>query len=148
VGGLEVEAATAPFLGAARASLAGAYTLLRSELLAGGPSEVGRQIPFRARHRLFARGAVAPGPAGLHLEAHYVGRRFLDRRNLEPIPATLLWNAGASLRLRREPLIRLHLEVQNVLDDRTLSDGLGNPLPSRTVTLTLRAGSTQTEGAP
>jgi hypothetical protein len=35
----------------------------------------------------------------------------------------------------------LHLEVKNLLDDRTLTDGLGNPLPSRLVLLTLRAGS-------
>ena len=46
----------------------------------------------------------------------------------------------------------LHLEVRNLLDDRTLNDGLGNPLPSRLVLLTLRAGSphppSPTEGTP
>ena len=42
-----------------------------------------------------------------------------------------------------EPL----LEVKNLTDDRTLLDNLGDPLPSRMVMLTIRAGSTP-EGDP
>jgi len=37
--------------------------------------------------------------------------------------------------------------VKNLADDRSASDPLGNPLPSRMVMVTLRAGSTP-EGAP
>jgi hypothetical protein len=128
-------------LGAANVALSGAWTWLYSELLRGGPDEVGRQIPYRARQRLYARAAAAPGRFALHVEIHHVGRRYTDRRNLDPIPATLLWNAGAGVLLHRPLGLALHVEVKNLLDDRTLNDGLGNPLPSRMVLLTLRAGS-------
>jgi outer membrane cobalamin receptor len=150
VAGVEAEVATAPMLGPARATLSGAWTWLYSELLGGGPDEVGRQIPYRARQRLYARAAAAPGRFSLHVELHHVGRRFTDRRNLDPIPATLLWNAGAGVVLHRPLGLALHVEVKNLLDDRTLNDGLGNPLPSRMVLLTLRAGSLPppTEGSP
>ncbi len=152
VAGLEAELATAPGLGPARATLSGAYTWLFTELLQGAPDVVGNQIPYRARHRLYARASSSPGPFELHVEAHYVSLRYSDRRNLEPIPATLAWNAGAALHLARSLGMSLHLEVRNLLDDRTLNDGLGNPLPSRLVLLTLRAGSphppSPTEGTP
>ncbi|HET9551400.1 MAG TPA: TonB-dependent receptor [Anaeromyxobacteraceae bacterium] len=148
VSGLEAELATAPLLGPARASLSGAYTLLLTEILQGAPGEAGNWIPYRPRHRLYARAAAAPGPLEAHVEAHYVGLRYQDRRNLRPVPATLLWNAGASVRLWGAPAVRLHLDVKNLLDDRTLTDGLGNPLPSRMVMVTLRAGSPTTEGTP
>jgi hypothetical protein len=129
VSGLEAELATAPLLGPARASLSGAYTLLLTEILRGAPGEAGNWIPYRPRHRLYARAAAAPGPLEAHVEAHYVGLRYQDRRNLRPVPATLLWNAGASVRLWGAPAVRLHLDVKNLLDDRTLTDGLGNRLP-------------------
>jgi outer membrane cobalamin receptor len=139
--GLEAELATAPVLGPARATLSGAWTYLFSELLEGSPDEVGKQVPYRPRQRLYARATSAPGPLAFHLEAHLVGRRFTDTRNLDPIPATLAWNAGVALQVARSLGMSLHLEVKNLLDDRTLTDGLGNPLPSRLVLLTLRAGS-------
>lgn len=141
VAGLEAELATAPMLGAAQVTLSGAYTWLLTQLLQGSPAEVGRQIPYRARHRLYARATASPGPFDLHVEAHYVGLRYSDRRNLNPLPATLLWNAGAGVMLHRPLGLSLHVEVKNLLDDRTLTDGLGNPLPARLVLLTLRAGS-------
>jgi vitamin B12 transporter len=152
VAGVEAELATAPMLGPARATLSGAYTYLFTELLQGSPDEVGNQVPYRPRQRLYARAAAAPGRFQAHVEAHYVGLRYQDTRNLEPIPATLLWNAGAAVSLHGPVAWSLHLEVKNLLDDRTLTDGLGNPLPSRMVLLTLRAGSSSTtsptEGTP
>jgi vitamin B12 transporter len=141
VAGLEAELATAPMLGPARATLSGAWTWLFTELLQGSPDEVGNQIPYRPRQRLYARATSAPGRFQLHVEAHYVGLRYSDTRNLEPIPATLLWNAGAAVHLARPLAWSLHLEVKNLLDDRTLTDGIGNPLPSRMVLLTLRTGA-------
>jgi outer membrane receptor protein involved in Fe transport len=151
VAGIEAELATAPMLGPARATLSGAYTFLFTELLQGRPDEVGNQVPYRPRHRLYARATAAPGRFELHLETHYVGRRFSTTRNEYPIPASLLWNVGAGVTLHRAVGLSLHAEVKNLLDDRTLTDGLGNPLPSRMVLLTLRAGSSPTtlaEGTP
>ena len=49
----------------------------------------------------------------------------------------------------RRPLrVRLGLEVRNLLDQRTIEDPIGNPLPGRMVMVTLRAGSTPTQGTP
>ncbi len=103
-------------------------------------------MPHRARHRLYARVAVEPGPAGAHLEAQWVGRQFLDDRNSHAIAATLSWNAGASVRLARRPDVVLALEARNLLDDRTLQDGFGNPLPGRTLLASLRIASPPSQG--
>jgi outer membrane cobalamin receptor len=146
VAGIELEAAAAP-LGRARVSGSLAYTLLLSESLAGEPEVVGRDLPRRPRHRLHARVGAAPGRLAVHGEARLVGRQYVDPRNLAPIPRALLFAAGTSLRVARRPEVRLHLDVRNLLDDRTVQDDFGNPLPSRMVLLGLRVGSPQ-EGRP
>ena len=74
----------------------------------------------------------------MHVEAQYVGPQWQDQRNLQASPATLLLGAGASARLLRRPEVSLHVEVRNLLDDRSLTDGFLNPLPGRTVTVTVR----------
>ena len=48
------------------------------------------------------------------------------------------FNAGGSFRFTRHPDARLALELRNLLDDRTLQDGFGNPLPGRMVMITVR----------
>lgn len=148
VRGLEAEAALAPVSRLAGFSVSGSYTFLHTRTLRGVEGAIGKWLPHRARHRLYARISVAPGPAEAHAEAHVVGRQYADSRNLREISAATTWNAGASVRLARRHSLRLHAEVRNLLDDRTLQDPLGNPLPSRTVLLTLRAGSAPTERAP
>lgn len=148
VSGLELEGATAPARPLANLSLSASYTLLVTENLQDAAQSVGKELPHRARHRLYARAAIAPGPAAVHLEAQYVGRQFQDTRNVVPVPAALLWSAGAQLRLHARPLVAIALEVQNALDDRTLRDALDNPLPGRTVLLTLRAGGAPPQGTP
>jgi iron complex outermembrane receptor protein len=148
VRGLEVEAALAPVRALAGLSLSGSYTLLDTRILRGVEWTIGNELPYRARHRLYARAAVAPGPFEAHAELHHVGSQFRDSSALRVTPAATTWNAGASVRLARRPTLHLHAEVRNLLDDRTLQDALGNPLPSRTVFLTLRAGPALSEGAP
>jgi outer membrane cobalamin receptor len=139
--GLEIEAASAPaprLLG-----LCGtvAYTLLSSETLRGAPEVVGKDLPYRPRHRLYARVALEQPGWGGHVEAHWVGSQFHDARNLRPFSSTTAVNAGASLRLLARPDLRLSLEVKNVLDDRTVVNAFGNPLPARTVLLTVRVAN-------
>ncbi len=142
VRGIEAEAATAPIRAALGLALSASYTLLVTENLRGDrEEEVGKDLPFRPRHRLYARAAVAPGPASFHLETHFVGAQYRDARNLERVPGALVWNAGASLRVARRPDVSVHLEVRNLLDDRRLLDPLAGPLPGRMVMVTLRAGS-------
>ncbi len=135
--GLEAELATVP-LTRARLTFSAAYTLLATETLRGSDATLGRDLPHRPRHRLFARVASDLGVVGAHVEAHYVSGQFLDLENLLPVPATLLFNCGGSVRLLRHPDLRAHLEVRNLLDDRSLQDGFGNPLPGRMFLVTLR----------
>ena len=135
--GAELELALAPV---GRLGVSGqlAYTYLVTKTLSGSPVGPGYELPHRARHRGFARLSVAPGPLGVHVEAQYVGPQWQDQRNLQASPATLLLGAGASARLLRRPEVSLHVEVRNLLDDRSLTDGFLNPLPGRTVTVTVR----------
>lgn len=146
--GVELEAASAPLRPLANLSLSGSYTLLASRNQRGAEEELGRWVPHRARHRLFARAAVAPGRVSASVEAQYVGRQYLDTRNVLEVPAALVWNVAAGIRLARRSGLALGLAVKNALDDRTIEDAIGNPLPGRTVMVTLRAGASPTEGTP
>lgn len=137
--GVELELASAP-LGRAALSASAAYTYLFSETLRGGDLTLGKQLPHRAPHRLFARLAAAPGPVEVHGEVHWVAAQYGDAENSAAlrIPAALTFNAGIAARLTHAPELRLGLEVRNLLDDRSLQDGFGYPLPGRMVLLTLR----------
>jgi outer membrane cobalamin receptor len=137
--GVEAEVATAPARELLGLAASASYTYLATENLRGPPQEIGKELPRRPRHRLFARAEISPGPIAAHLEAHYVGRQFEDARNVNAIEAALAWNAGAALRAGRTRAVRLSVEVRNLLDDRTLQDPYGNPLPGRMVMVTLRA---------
>jgi iron complex outermembrane receptor protein len=148
VSGIELEAASTPWRRALGLAAAASYTLLASRNLRGEEEELGRWLPHRARHRLYARVSLSPGPALLHVETHYVGRQYEDTRNELPVDAALVWNAGVQLRIPARPALALALTVRNALDDRTLEDPIGNPLPGRVVMLTLRAGATAKEGTP
>ena len=148
VRGLELELAVPPIRRLLGLSASASYTLLETGILRGVEGVVGNELPHRARHRLYARLALAPGPLSLHAEAHFVGAQWADDRNLAPIPAATVWNAGGGVRLWRQPDVRLALELRNLLDVRSLLDGFGNPLPGRSVLVTLRAGSTDAQGSP
>ncbi len=117
------------------------YTFLATEILRGVPGVVGKELPQRPRNRAYARVSVDPGVAGGHLEAQYVGLQYLDSRNIHSAPASLIVSAGAFARILRSPEVRIGAEVKTLLDDRTLQDGFGYPLPSRTLLVSLRVGS-------
>jgi vitamin B12 transporter len=139
--GLEVE-----FLTAAAKELWGlqgqlSYTFMATQELRGVPGVVGKELPQRPRNRAFARASLDPGVAGGHLEAQYVGLQYLDSRNIHSAPGSLVVNAGAFARILRSPEVRIGAEVKNLLDDRTLQDGFGYPLPSRTLLVTLKVGA-------
>jgi len=136
--GLEVEAASTPLRHLLGLSASVAYTYLRSENLRGSEQVLGKEISHHPRHRLYARLSVEGERAGAHAEAHWVSLQYQDGQNLVPIPETWLFSAGAFVRVVDRPDARLAVEVKNLLDDRTLQDGFGNPLPSRTVMVTLR----------
>jgi vitamin B12 transporter len=139
--GLEAEVGAGPFPAWLGANASAAYTFLRAETLRGTVDEVGKDVPHRPRHRLHARAGLAPGRVEVHAELDWTSREWLDLVNTQAVPAALLVAVGASVRLVRAPELRLHVEMKNLLDDRTLSDSFGNPLPGRVVLVSMRAGS-------
>jgi outer membrane receptor protein involved in Fe transport len=139
--GVEVEVLTAAAKGLWGLQGQLSYTFLATQQLRGVPGVVGKELPQRPRNRAYVRASVDPGVAGGHLEVQYVGLQYLDARNLHSAPASLVVNAGAFARILRSPEVRIGAEVKNLLDDRTLQDGFGYPLPSRTLLVTLRVGS-------
>jgi iron complex outermembrane receptor protein len=147
VRGLEGELATPPARRLLGLALSASYTWLHTEVLRGSAAVLGNEIPHRAPHRLFARAAIgADRTLGAFVELHHVGRQFSDQANDHTIAAARIWNAGASLRFSRRPAVSLHLAVENLADDRTQVDGFGNPLPGRTVLVTVRAA--RSKGTP
>ncbi|HEU4386111.1 MAG TPA: TonB-dependent receptor [Anaeromyxobacteraceae bacterium] len=142
VRGLELEVASAPLRSLLGLAVEVSYTLLASETLRGAEDELGRDLPHRPRHRLYGRLAIGDAPAGAHLECTYVGLQYQDARNLQPIPAALSFNAGGFVRIASRPEVRLSLELKNLLDDLSLKNGFGYPLPGRTVLVSVRAEST------
>ncbi|WP_242359813.1 TonB-dependent siderophore receptor [Anaeromyxobacter sp. SG17] len=149
VAGVEAEAATSPWRRALGLALSGAYTFLPTEVLRGSADVLGNALPRRPRHRVYARAAISPGRLGAHVQVEHVRDQYLDIRNQARLPDQTILGAGASVRILRQPLVALHLEVENLGDDRTLLDGYGNPLPGRTWMVTLRAGtSSRSERTP
>ncbi len=145
VRGVEAEIVTAPMRRAAGFNTRVTYTYTDSEALRGREEILGMDLPRMPRHRLYARLGVGGAAADAHAEAQWISRQWLAFGHSAEIGDALTLGAGASVRLWRAAGLHLHLEVRNLLDDRTLDDSYGNPLPGRTVLVTLRAGSSKTE---
>lgn len=146
--GLEVEAASAPAPRLLGLALSGAYTWLPTRILRGQQGIVGNRLPARPLHRLHARAAIAPGRFGAHVEARLVRGEFEDARNLHPVPDAVVLAAGGSVRLVRAPAVTLHVQLDNLGDDRALSDAFGQPLPGRTLLVSVRAGASAKDPRP
>jgi iron complex outermembrane receptor protein len=141
VRGVEAEVATAPWRRAAGLSAQAAYTYTDSEVLLGKEDVLGKDLPRKPHHRLYARIGAGGPLADAHVESQWISRQYLGEGRVAPIRDALTFGAGASVLLWRAASLRLHVEVRNLLDDRTLQDSFDNPLPGRTVLVTLRAGS-------
>jgi iron complex outermembrane receptor protein len=144
VRGLEAELATAPLRRLAGLSTTLAYTFTDSATLRGREDVLGLDLPRKPRHRLYGRLGVGGPAADAHGEVQWISEQWLGFGHALPIDEALTLGAGASVRLWKAAGLRLHVEVRNLLDDRTLGDTYGNPLPGRTVLATIRAGN-QTE---
>jgi len=140
--GLEAEASTAPAPRLLGLSLQAAYTFLHTEFLRAPTGVLGNALPRRPRQRLQARASIAPGRFGAHVEARVVRDTWVNRMNTKPVPDETVFSAGAFVRVLRHPHLAVHVEVENLADVRTLQDGYGQPLPGRTVMVTLRVGTT------
>ncbi len=96
VSGLEVELASAPW-GPAGLAASAAYTFLATETLRGNEQQLGKDLPHRARHRLFARLAASRGRVEAHGEAHWISSQFQDFENQLPVPSALTFHLGGSV---------------------------------------------------
>jgi len=140
VRGVEAEVATAPLRRAAGLTVQAAYTYTDSQVLLGKEGVLGQDLPRMPRHRLYARVSVGGPAADAHGETQWISGQWLGFGHAAPIPEAFTVGAGASVRLWRAAGLRLHVDVRNLLDDRTLQDSYGNPLPGRTILVTLRTG--------
>jgi vitamin B12 transporter len=141
VRGVEAELATAPLPRLAGLSTRLAYTFTDSATLRGKDNVLGMDLPRKPRHRLYARLGVGGAAADAHGEVQWISEQWLAFGRTAPIDEALTLGAGASVRLWKAAGLRLHVEVRNLLDDRSLDDTYGNPLPGRTVLATIRAGN-------
>ena len=95
------------------------------------------QLPYRPPHRLFARVARRDDRFDTWAEASFTSAMPRNFFGSAYVPAQLVLNAGAGIRVAGP--LWIHLEVRNLLDDRTLEDLFQYPLPGRSIALIARA---------
>ena len=145
VRGVEAEVATVPLHRAAGLAFRAAYTYTDSQVLLGKEGVLGEDLPRMPRHRLYARLSVGGPAVDAHAETQWISEQWLGFGHSAPISEAFTVGAGGSVGLWRPAGIRLHVDVRNLLDVRTLQDSYGNPLPGRTILVTLRAGGSDTD---
>jgi|GEM_PF-244927 len=107
----------------------GNYTYQRPENRSPFSYERGNDLPNAPRHALTARVVVRPHEGWqAHYEIGHDSRHYLDRANLQPVPARTLHGVG--VRHEMQTGASLAFEVRNVTDNQT-ADLWGFPLPGR-----------------
>jgi iron complex outermembrane receptor protein len=135
------------------------YTAMHTRQVDTLPSYVGKELPHRPRHRLYARAELALAPRGraatLWSDLELTAGNHLDPANLDQVPRRQLVGAGATLAAGAGLLVGV--EVENLLDERietieldppprpdlarvprAIADFYGYPLPGRAFYLTIR----------
>jgi vitamin B12 transporter len=113
-----------------------AYTLTFSQNLRDDPRYYLKELPYRPRHRLFARASGGIRWIRPRIEVLYQSEQFINRANGANLPARAFVNAGASSDLWLAPLVTLALEAKNLFDTQA-EDFDGYPLPGRAFFATL-----------
>ncbi|UQA60981.1 TonB-dependent receptor domain-containing protein [Polyangium aurulentum] len=149
LGGAELSGA----LTARGLSLTATYTLLATENTSDDPLSRGRPLPGRPMHDLAYDAAYRIGPVRLRYGVDAVAGTTVDTASTIVVPSRIFHGAGASLDVPFVRGLRIGVEVQNLLDLRTLhvpsplrrapiavpvSDFLGFPLPGRSIWVTAR----------
>ncbi len=96
----------------------------------------GRELPGRPAHEAAARLAYAKRAVRPFAELHHIGAHFMDRANLEPVPARTLLDLGFSAAAWRGA-VEATVECRK-LTDQHVQDFGGYPLPGRAYYLSLR----------
>jgi len=143
LGGLEVSAS----LTARGLHTTLSYTLLGTENQSDEPLARGRPLPGRPVHDLSYDASYRFGPLGLRYGVDAIAGNIVDTSGTILLPPRFFHSAGVALDVPGLSWLRLALEVQNLLDIRSLyvpsallgrsvavpvSDFLGFPLPGRT----------------
>jgi vitamin B12 transporter len=134
------------------------YTLGHSEQQESEPSFSGKDLPRHPRHAAYLKLEVARPILGRQVRCHgdlqWVSESYLDRANLQRVPARHMVGAGVNLELGFNTMVVV--EVKNLLDHQVerapvdpaprpdltsvpvaISDISGLPLPGRNVFVTL-----------
>lgn len=112
-----------------RVDVNGNYTYQRPENRSPFAYERGNDLPNAPRHAVIARVVARPARGWhAHYEIGHDSRHFLDRANLQPVPARTLHGVG--VRYEMQAGISLSFEARNVTDNQT-ADLWGFPLPGR-----------------
>jgi iron complex outermembrane receptor protein len=131
--GAELEAAWSPL---AHTTLSAAYTFLDAVPIGAGAADEALKLPYRAPHRLYLRAARKGPDWEAWAEAHYTAAFPRNRANTKWVADRLALNAGAGLHVYGP--LWVSLDVKNLLDDRSMEDVYGYPLPSRGIFLHVR----------
>ena len=131
--GLEVEALVRP---AGWWSVMASYTLLHTENLKDDPRYYLNALPYRPRHKVYARVTAGPRWLSGRAELLFQSQQFINRSESPVLPARSLLNVGVSSQLLEVPCVSVSLELKNLLDVQS-QDLAGYPLPGRAVYLTV-----------
>jgi vitamin B12 transporter len=113
-----------------------AYTLTFTQNLRDDPRYYLKELPYRPRHRLYARAAVGPAWARGQLDVDYQSSQFTNRTEAVSLPGRAFVGAGVSSELWRVPKVVLAVQLKNAFDAQA-EDFDGYPLPGRAIYATL-----------
>lgn len=131
--GLEAEAQVHPH---PWLSAQASYTLLFSTNLKDEPRYYLKELPYRPRHRLYARAAFGPEWLSARADLLYQSSQYQNRAQTLVLPSRALLNAGLQSTPWKKLELTASIEVKNLLDVHSV-DLDGYPLPSRGLYLTL-----------
>jgi iron complex outermembrane receptor protein len=119
----------------ANVNISGNYTRLDTEDTSDIPYYKGNELAGRPRDDAALAASYRARWWGATWEAHYISANFLDRANMQEIPARGIHNAIAQA-FTPVPGLSFSVEVRNVADNR-VHDVSGFPLPGRSIYTTL-----------
>jgi iron complex outermembrane receptor protein len=133
VGGLEAEGELQP-----RPWAGGTlgYTLMFSQNLRDDPRYYLKELPYRPRHKLYARVTGGPLWARARAEVVYQSEQYINRTQTVALPPRAFLSAGVSTQVGSSPQVVASLELKNALDTHA-EDFDGYPLPGRALYLTV-----------
>jgi iron complex outermembrane receptor protein len=133
VDGLEAEAELHPRPWATGSA---SYTLTFTQDLRDDPRYYLKELPYRPRHRLYARAAFGPAWAHGVLDVDYQSSVFTNRTEAVSLPGRAFVGAGVSSQLWRAPTVVLAVQLKNAFDAQA-QDFDGYPLPGRAIYATV-----------